>query len=44
VKLQNSCEHLQYIDDTIVWGDTGVEVFEKGKKIVQIFLKASFNV
>ncbi|KAJ7411098.1 endogenous retrovirus group K member 25 Pol protein-like protein [Pitangus sulphuratus] len=23
-------EHLQYIDDIIVWGDTAEEVFEKG--------------
>ncbi|KAK4806863.1 hypothetical protein QYF61_012584 [Mycteria americana] len=34
-------EHLQYIDDIIVWGNTAEEVFEKGKKIVQILLKAS---
>ncbi|KAK4806478.1 LOW QUALITY PROTEIN: hypothetical protein QYF61_013971 [Mycteria americana] len=33
-------EHLQYIDDIIVWGNTADEVFEKGKKIVQILLKA----
>ncbi|KAK4810590.1 hypothetical protein QYF61_007327 [Mycteria americana] len=33
-------EHLQYIDDIIVWGNTAEEVFEKGKKIVQILLKA----
>ncbi|KAK4824819.1 hypothetical protein QYF61_019669 [Mycteria americana] len=64
-------EHLQYIDDIIVWGNTaeevswfnpsrqlsptqplahspplkpGQEVFEKGKKIVQILLKAHFAV
>ncbi|KAK4810560.1 hypothetical protein QYF61_004523 [Mycteria americana] len=37
-------EHLQYIDDIIVWGNTAEEVFEKGKKIVQILLKASFAI
>lgn len=37
-------EHLQYIDDIIVWGDTAEEVFEKGKKIVQILLKAGFAI
>ncbi|KAK4830730.1 hypothetical protein QYF61_013180 [Mycteria americana] len=36
-------EHLQYIDDIIVWGNTA-EVFEKGKKIVQILLKAGFAI
>ncbi|GAB0205249.1 hypothetical protein GRJ2_002990500 [Grus japonensis] len=34
-------EHLQYIDDIIVWGNSA-EVSEKGKKIIQILLKASF--
>ncbi|GAB0210226.1 hypothetical protein GRJ2_003488400 [Grus japonensis] len=33
-------EHLQYIDAIIVWGNTAAEVSEKGKKIVQILLKA----
>ncbi|KAK4822622.1 LOW QUALITY PROTEIN: hypothetical protein QYF61_017827 [Mycteria americana] len=37
-------EHLQNIDDIIMWGNTAEEVFEKGKKIVQIFLKASFAI
>ncbi|KAK4807067.1 hypothetical protein QYF61_018408 [Mycteria americana] len=37
-------EHLQYIDDIIVWGNTADEVFEKGKKIVQILLKAGFAI
>jgi len=37
-------EHLQYIDDIIVWGDTAEEVFEKAEKIVQILLKASFAI
>ncbi|RMC04266.1 hypothetical protein DUI87_19085 [Hirundo rustica rustica] len=27
-------EHLQYIDDIIVWGNTAGEVFEKGEKII----------
>ncbi|KAK4818034.1 hypothetical protein QYF61_004158 [Mycteria americana] len=35
-------EHLQYIDDVIVWGNTAEEVFEKGKTIVQILRKAGF--
>ncbi|RMB99113.1 hypothetical protein DUI87_24301 [Hirundo rustica rustica] len=33
-------EHLQYIDDIIVWGNTAMEVFEKGEKIIHILLKA----
>ncbi|KAK4833080.1 hypothetical protein QYF61_027742 [Mycteria americana] len=37
-------EHLQYTDDIIVWGNTAEEVFQKGKKIVQILLKASFAI
>ncbi|KAK4823344.1 hypothetical protein QYF61_001621 [Mycteria americana] len=37
-------EHLQYIDDIIVWGNTAEEVFEKEKKIVQILLKAGFAI
>ena len=37
-------EHLQYIDNIIVWGDTAEEVFEKGQKIVQILLKAGFAI
>ncbi|KFV17636.1 hypothetical protein N340_13266, partial [Tauraco erythrolophus] len=37
-------EHLQYIDDIIVWGNTAEEVFEKGEKIIQILLKAGFAV
>ncbi|KAK4829418.1 hypothetical protein QYF61_003982 [Mycteria americana] len=36
--------HLQYIDDVIVWGNTAEGVFEKGKKIVQILLKAGFAI
>ncbi|TRZ08622.1 hypothetical protein HGM15179_018483 [Zosterops borbonicus] len=37
-------EHLQYIDDIIVWGNTAAEVFEKGEKIIQILLKAGFAI
>jgi len=37
-------EHLQYIDDIIVWDDTAEDVFQKGEKIVQILLKASFAI
>ncbi|RMB92703.1 hypothetical protein DUI87_30849 [Hirundo rustica rustica] len=37
-------EHLQYIDVIIVWGNTAMEVFEKGEKIIQILLKAGFAI
>ncbi|KAJ7419731.1 hypothetical protein WISP_52216 [Willisornis vidua] len=37
-------EHLQYIDDIIVWGDTAEEVFEKGEKIIQILLRAGLAI
>ncbi|RMB98167.1 hypothetical protein DUI87_25648 [Hirundo rustica rustica] len=37
-------EHLQYIDDIIAWGNTAMEVFEKGEKIIQILLKAGFAI
>ncbi|KAK4806255.1 hypothetical protein QYF61_013399, partial [Mycteria americana] len=37
-------QHLQYIDGIIVWGSTAEEVFEKGKEIVQILLKAAFAI
>ncbi|KAF4794899.1 hypothetical protein TURU_097771 [Turdus rufiventris] len=37
-------EHLQYNDDIIVWGNTAEEIFEKGEKIIWIFLKASFAI
>ena len=39
-----SLEHLQYMGNIIVWGDTAAEVFEKGEKIIQIPLKASFAI
>ncbi|KAK4807063.1 hypothetical protein QYF61_018404 [Mycteria americana] len=35
-------EHLKYIDDIIVWGNKAEEVFEKGKREIQILLKAGF--
>ncbi|GAB0207973.1 hypothetical protein GRJ2_003263000 [Grus japonensis] len=38
-------EHLQYIDDISVWGNRAAEeVSEKGKKIIQILLKAGFTI
>ncbi|KAK4830383.1 LOW QUALITY PROTEIN: hypothetical protein QYF61_010610 [Mycteria americana] len=37
-------EHLQYIDDIIVWGNTVEEVFEKGRRIIQILLKGGFAI
>ncbi|RMC22083.1 hypothetical protein DUI87_02955 [Hirundo rustica rustica] len=37
-------EHLQYIDDITVWGNTAMEVFEKGEKIIHILLKAGFAI
>ncbi|GAB0189129.1 hypothetical protein GRJ2_001378200 [Grus japonensis] len=37
-------EHLQYIDDIIVWGNSAEEGSEKGKKIIQILLQAGFAV
>ncbi|TRZ07928.1 hypothetical protein HGM15179_019175 [Zosterops borbonicus] len=36
-------EHLQYINDIIVWGNTAAEVFEKGE-IIQILLEAGFAI
>ncbi|KAF4789882.1 hypothetical protein TURU_147124 [Turdus rufiventris] len=35
-------EHLQYIDGIIVRGKTAMEVFEKGKRIIQILLSHPF--
>ncbi|NWW23522.1 POL3 protein, partial [Falcunculus frontatus] len=37
-------EHLQYIDDIIVWGNMAAEVFENGEKIIQILLEAGFAI
>ncbi|KFO63346.1 hypothetical protein N302_01065, partial [Corvus brachyrhynchos] len=36
-------EHLQYIDDIIIWGNTA-EVCKKAEKIIQILLKAGFAI
>ena len=40
----NAPEHLQYIDDIVVWGHTAAEVFKKGKQIIQILLQAGFAI
>ncbi|GAB0207736.1 hypothetical protein GRJ2_003239300 [Grus japonensis] len=37
-------EHLQYINDIIVWGNKAEEVFEKGERVIQILLKAGFTI
>lgn len=37
-------EHLQFISDLTVRGNTAEEVFEKGEKIIQILLKAVFII
>ncbi|KFO61009.1 hypothetical protein N302_04545, partial [Corvus brachyrhynchos] len=37
-------EHLQYIDNIIVWRNTATEEFEKGEKIIQILLEAGFSI
>ncbi|GAB0207417.1 mitochondrial enolase superfamily member 1 [Grus japonensis] len=37
-------EHLQYIDDIIVWGNKAEEVFEKGERVIEILLKAGFAI
>ncbi|RMC16306.1 hypothetical protein DUI87_08522 [Hirundo rustica rustica] len=44
LKKGEAPEHLQYIDDIIVWGNTAMEVFEKGEKIIQILLKAGLAI
>ena len=36
-------EHLQYIDDIIVWGNKA-EVFKKGRKVIEILLRAGFAI
>ncbi|KAJ7404826.1 hypothetical protein BTVI_70980 [Pitangus sulphuratus] len=43
LEKNETLEHLHYIDDIIVWGKTA-EVFEKGKKIVQILPKDGFAI
>ncbi|RMC18111.1 hypothetical protein DUI87_04990 [Hirundo rustica rustica] len=37
-------EHLQHINDIIVWGNTAMEVFEEGEKIIQILPEAGFAI
>ncbi|RMB98165.1 hypothetical protein DUI87_25646 [Hirundo rustica rustica] len=37
-------EHLQYINDITVWGNTATEAFEKGEKIIHILLEAGFAI
>ncbi|KAJ7427803.1 hypothetical protein WISP_03825 [Willisornis vidua] len=37
-------EHLQYINDIIIWRNTAGEVFEKREKTIQIFLRAGFAI
>ncbi|GAB0207263.1 hypothetical protein GRJ2_003191900 [Grus japonensis] len=37
-------EHLQCIDDIIMWGNKAEEVFKKGKRVIQILLKAGFMI
>ena len=37
-------EHLQCIDDSLMWGSKAEEVFEKGMKIIQILLKVGFAI
>ncbi|KFP75897.1 hypothetical protein N311_10217, partial [Apaloderma vittatum] len=37
-------EHLQYIDNIIVWISKAEEVFEKGKRIIEILPKAGFAI
>ncbi|RMC19971.1 hypothetical protein DUI87_00816 [Hirundo rustica rustica] len=42
LKKSEAPEHLQCINDIIVWGNTAAEVFKKEKKIIQILLEAGF--
>ena len=37
-------EHLQYIDDIVVWGHTAAEIFKKRKQIILILLQAGFAI
>ncbi|KAF4804754.1 hypothetical protein TURU_004973 [Turdus rufiventris] len=43
LKKDEAPEHLQYINDIIVWGNTAVEVFEK-REIIQILLRGGFAI
>ncbi|KAK4806759.1 hypothetical protein QYF61_005555 [Mycteria americana] len=40
----DALDHLQYIDDIIAWGNKMEEVCEKGKRVIQILLKAGFAI
>lgn len=44
LKEGNAPDHLQYIDDIIVWGNTTQEVYSKGKQITEILLNAGFVI
>ena len=44
VEQGDTLEHLQYINDISVWGNTVEEAFEKAKRIIQVFLKAGFAI
>lgn len=37
-------EHLQCINDITVWGNKAGELFERGKRVIQILLKAGFTM
>ncbi|TRZ07315.1 hypothetical protein HGM15179_018998 [Zosterops borbonicus] len=37
-------EHLQYMDDIIVWGNTAAKMFEKGEKSIHILLNTGFAI
>ncbi|KFV67118.1 hypothetical protein N307_07263, partial [Dryobates pubescens] len=37
-------EHLQFTNDIIVWGETAEEVYQKGKRIIDILLEAGFAI
>ncbi|RMC03182.1 hypothetical protein DUI87_20376 [Hirundo rustica rustica] len=44
LEKDEALEHVKYIDGIIVWGNTAMEVFEKGEKIIQILLEAGFAI
>lgn len=44
MEQREAVEHLQYIDDIIVWGNIAEEVLEKGKRIIYTLLKANFAI
>lgn len=37
-------EHVQYINGITVWGNMAEDVFQKGKKRIQIVLKTGFAI